>query len=756
VSSLPKQLSHFQQSIKTRFDDSKRVLSFSEYFAFCEENPYPFLRNAPCFMLDAINHFGTEQQQVRGRSKTRYKIFNNEFSPIPSPVIGHEEVQERIYKILTGFARSGRANKVILMYGPNGSAKSSMARTLFEGLETYSATEEGMLYCFSWVFPHESFDRRSLAIGARNDDESLESFARLGADKIGAIVHSELHENPLLLIPKDERKKLYESWIDRVQDPEKKRRLESSKDSFLRSELSHKNSMIFDALLSNYAGDFSKVLKHVRVERYYLSTKFRKGLVTIEPQLAIDAAMRQISLDRSLSNLPPALQSLNLFQLEGHLIDGNRGAIEFNDLLKRPLEHYKYLLSTSETGSVSLGGILVFIDTVFVGSTNDRQLEAFREHPDYNSFKARIDLVKVPYLLRYSDEEKVYERILEMSASDKEVLPHTLKALALWATCSRLKRPSLKNKNSILTKVLEKLTPLEKAKLYDSGTLPDYLDDEQRRELKGHIEELVSEHQNVPYYEGLLGPSARELKTLIQLAAQNQSYPTVGPNAIFDELRQLVRRQQDFEYLRQEAVAGYHDYESLIEVVRQEWLDWVEEEMRTVLEFEDLVQIRDFVGRYVFQVTRLVRGEKIKNRITGQNEEPDQTLMKEFEGLAGISADIENFRKNIISRLGAWSIENLKESAHPKELPFDKIFPDLMEKIQSHHREQTNAKIKAMGKVILDANGFDGALDSGRTEKLSETIQWAVKAHRGLRERYGYGPKGATEALVALIKARFV
>ncbi len=711
-------------------------------------------------MMDAIQHFGTEDHSVRGRKRRRFKIFNNNFGPTSDPVVGHEDVQDRLLKILTGFARSGRANKLILMYGPNGSAKSSLARALFEGLEAYSATEDGMLYCFSWVFPHESFDRRSLAIGNRNnEDEAVESYARLPADKVGAIVHSELHENPLLLIPKEERRRLYESWMAQITDPEKRHRLEASRDSFLRSELSHKNSMIFDALLANYSGDFSKVLKHVRVERYYLSTKFRKGLVTIEPQLAIDAAMRQISLDRSLSNLPPALQSLNLFQLEGHLVDGNRGAIEFNDLLKRPLEHYKYLLSTTETGSVSLGGILVFIDTVFVGSTNDRQLEAFREHPDFNSFKARIELVKVPYLLRYSEEERIYQRSLHMAAGEKEILPHTLKALALWAVCSRLKRPSLKNKNATLTKVLEKLSPLEKAKIYDDGILPDHLDDEQRRELKGHIEELVAEHQGIPYYEGLLGPSARELKTLIQLAAQNHNYPTVGPNAVFDELRQLVKRQQDFEYLRQEPVAGYHDYEGLIEIVRQEWLNWVEEEMRTVLEFEDLAQIHDFVGRYVFQVTRLVRGEKIKNRITGQNEEPDQTLMKEFEGLAGISGDISEFRKNIISRLGAWSVENLRDpSQPPKELPFNKIFPDLVEKIQFHHRESTNAKIRAMGQALMDTNGFDETLNVDKRDltKLSEPIQWAVKAHSGLRSRYGYGAKGATEALVALMRARFL
>jgi hypothetical protein len=45
-------------------------------------------------MLDAINHFGTESESIRGRNRMRFKIFDNEFNPIPNPVIGHEDVQD--------------------------------------------------------------------------------------------------------------------------------------------------------------------------------------------------------------------------------------------------------------------------------------------------------------------------------------------------------------------------------------------------------------------------------------------------------------------------------------------------------------------------------------------------------------------------------------------------------------------------------------------------------------------------------------
>ncbi len=751
------ELDNIQSTVKTRFEDSKRVLSFEEYFDLCRKQPYRFTRNAAAYICDAIDFSGTEDVKVRRHQERRYTIFNHTSVESPTPLVGHEAVQQRLVKILRGFSHAGRADKLILMHGPNGSAKSSLVRILYDGIEDYSQREEGMAFSFSWVFPHDSYDRRTLGIGPKATENFADSYARLEQDQIGAIVRSELSENPLYLVPRTEREALFDSWLSSATSPAEHKRLEICRESFLRAELSHKNSLIFEALMNNYGGDISKVLRHVRVERLYLSTRLRKGLVTIEPQLAVDAGMRQVTLDRSLANLPASLQSLNLFQLEGHLIDGNRGMVEFNDLLKRPIEHFKYLLSTSETGTLSLGGILVFLDTVFIGSTNDRQLEAFREHPEYNSFKARIELVKVPYLLRFSEEEKIYLDTARKAAGSKEIVPHTTKLLALWAVAARLKKPLLKNKNALLSKVLESLSPIDKALIYNSGEVPESLSEEQRRELRGHIEELAAEHQRLPYYEGLLGPSARELKALLQITAQNDQFPTLSPNAIFAELRELVKRPQDFEYLRQESIGLYHNFEGLIEEVRKVWLDWVEEEMRESLDLEQNHQLREFLKNYVFHTTHHVRGEKIRNRVTGKSEDPDASLMKEFEQLAAVpSGASAEFRKNIIARLGAWSVDNSKRIMGD-ELPYVEIFPDLMEKLVGHFRESQNSKIRSMGALVLDLKEIEAVTEaSSDAQQLSESRQMLMKVYKGLQERFGYGPKGAQEALVELIKARYV
>lgn len=744
------------QSIKTRFEESKRVLTFDEFLDLAHEIPHLVLRDAANYLLDATGYFGTEKVNIRASEVQRLKLFNHAFSERPQPVYGQEAAGNRLLQILTGFVRSGRTNKLIVLHGPNGSAKTSLIRTLFDGLEAYSKTSEGRIFHFSWIFPTESYEKGSLGIGARRDSSAApptSSFARLDPERVGAIVRSELHENPLYLIPREERKDIFDQWWKSC--PKNGRvGLERLRDSFFQGELSHKNALIFEALLNDYSGDFKRVLRHVRVERLFLSRRFRRGLVSVEPQFGVDAQIRQVTLDRSMANLPPALQSLNLFQLEGDLVDGNRCIVEFNDFLKRPLEHFKYLLGTCESGTVNLGHVVAFLDTVLVATTDERHLEAFREHPEYPSFKSRLEFIRVPYLLRFSDEEKIYRTSAEAAKGPKELMPHTTKVLALWAVLTRLKRPLLKNKNSVLTRILENLTPLAKAKLYDSGELPEKLSDEERKELKGHIEELIEEQQNQPYYEGLLGASARELKAVIQMASQNDQFPTLGPNAILAELRKIVKRPMDFEYLRLEPNQGYHAFEDLIGVVFEEWMNWVDREMRICFEFQSEAQFLETLTRYMTHATAHVSGEKLKNRITGQNEVADIDLMLDFENKVGASGDIEEFRKNLISRLGAWSVENAGWDKK-KGLPYERIFPDLLEKLSIKHHEAQVSRIKEIGAVLIDANALESA-DKDSSGTLGENSQMALKAFRGLQEKFGYGPAGAKEALVTLMKARYV
>ena len=85
---------------------------------------------------------------------------------------------------------------------------------------------------------------------------------------------------------------------------------------------------------------------------------------------------------------PAALQHLSLFETGGPLNDANRGVVEFNDLLKRPIEAWKYLLVATEQAQASLDHVSVFLDVVMIASSNELHLDHFKQHPDWPSFLA--------------------------------------------------------------------------------------------------------------------------------------------------------------------------------------------------------------------------------------------------------------------------------------------------------------------------------------------------------------------------------
>ena len=227
-------LDSIKETFKTRFEKSKRVLSFDEYLDLVFEKPYGHLRSSSHYIVNALEHFGSESISVRGNSQRRFKVFDNAFSESPAPVIGQEAVQNSVFQIFTSFVRSGKADKLIVLHGPNGSAKSSMVRALYRGLEHYSQLDEGALFQFSWIFPVDSLEKSTLGIGTKRDAlDSIESFSKLEQEKIGAIVRSELRESPLALIPFEDRKKLFENWVKSASSEEAKAKLENLRDHFL-------------------------------------------------------------------------------------------------------------------------------------------------------------------------------------------------------------------------------------------------------------------------------------------------------------------------------------------------------------------------------------------------------------------------------------------------------------------------------------------------------------------------------------------
>lgn len=747
-------LSSIDQTLRKEFDSNRRILSFDEYLALLAEQPEKQLRGSAQYVADMMDHFGKDpvaSPETAGFSGLqqnhplhRYRVFDFPIDGVTPKVIGQERVQNQIYKVVKSFARQGVNNKLILLHGPNGSAKSSVIHSLMGGIERYSKEREGALYGINWIFPIERYTKGGIGINTYPaTKEAHTTFAKLPDEEIACRIPCELNDHPFLLIPREQR----EPFLVKLLGAERAASLLQSMPQYLsKGGLCHRCKQIFDTLITTNGGDFRKILMHIQIERNYFSRRYRKGVVTIEPQLHVDAQYHQLSYNKSMASLPPSLQGLNLFALTGDLIDANRGIVEYSDLLKRPVDSFKYLLSACETGAVNIGNSIAYLDSVMLGSTNEVQLDAFKEFPDFTSFKARIELIRVPYLLSTHQEEQIYAPQLPQTAGEKHVAPHVAWTVALWAVLSRLKKPNSINYAPNISTLMSSLTPLEKAKLYDTGDMPASLTPEDRKILRSSLRKIKEEYSNIPYYEGRMGASAREIKSLLFDAAQNSEFPCLSPLAVMKELEEFVKRVTEYEFLKQEVKDGFHDASEFINTVKQEYVNRVDREVRDSIGLYDSAQWEDFLKKYVQQVSLVLKKEKVKNPITGKMEDPDFALISEFEKIVEAPtepADREGFRQSMISQVGAWSLDHLHEA-----MVYAKVFPELWKKLEKHYYATQKDLLAKMSDALLvyDSDEITGASEGGILAR--NTVS-------NMKAKLGYCPLCAKEVIIFLMRQRY-
>ncbi len=711
------------------------LLAFDDYMSLFEKNPQKELRPTNIFLRDMFDYYGVNPNGS-------FKLFSREHADAP-PVHGQVRTQKKIYQFLQNFMEEGFNNKFILLIGPNGSSKSSLIKKIMLSAEDYAATDEGALFSFSWIFPIDQFTKGSLGLSGGQSDRHLNSYAFLEDKDISAIMTSELKDHPLLLIPIKTRQKLIEDAFKK--DPN---RLGEVKKSYLyNGDLSQRNRLIFDALLKNYKGDYKEVFKHIRVERLFINRRYSIGATTIEPQLHVDAHLQQITMDRRLASLPPSLQSLNLFSLSGEVVLANRGILEFSDLLKRPLDTFKYLLMTMESKTINLQGILTELDIFFIGSSNEIHFAAFKQHPDYNSFKGRFNFLKVPYLMSYKEEEKIYIEQINKLKEQTSFEPHSLNALCLWAVMTRMRAPTSKNyKDEKLGKIAEKLTPLEKCLLYADKETPDAIDSESKQILKMGLEDVFNEFENDSMYEGKFGISPREVKQIIYDLAY--SHKNVTFVEVLETLKILNEKKSEYDFLNITHQGDFHNPKIFLDQIEEHCLDILDNEVRESLGLIDERSYEDYVSRYILSINAVIKGEKVKNTVTGKFESPDSYFIKEFESNVHINESPEKFRSNLIARLGAYALDN-----PGKPIQYIKVFEDLADLLQESFRKEQKKIIDRIGTslVLYLAEKKDGS-SSGLEASVKEQITTMI---RTLQLKYQYSEDGAIASMQHLLKTRY-
>jgi serine protein kinase len=740
-------LSGIGTGVRSAFVENRSLLSYDEYLQAFIDEPRLHARSAAQYLRDVLDHFGSEERETPVGTVRRWRLFDLPFEPDGHAlrIAGQEEVQAALYRTLGTFVRSGRVNKVVLLHGPNGSAKSSLVRAFVRGMEAYSRTAPGALYRFHWIFPSDRKLRSGgFGFSQRADGGELASFAHVDPDAIDARLSCPMKDHPLLLIPRDERRRLLE---ERCRPTAREGTQETDfvlSEYLLGGEPCHTCRQVHDALLGAYRGDWLKVLRHVQVERFYVSARYQQAAVTVEPQLSVDAGCRQVTADRSIAALPPALHALSLFEPQGPLVAANRGVIEYSDLLKRNPEAFKYLLGTSETGRVALDPFVLQLDVVLLASANEKQLAAFKQTPEFASFKGRLELIRVPYLRRASVEREIYDQQITPASIGKHVAPHATEVASLWAVLTRLTRPRAERHEGELRAAVEDLAPLEKLRVYDgtSSGLPLA----RAKILRKHAPDLYRESDGQPAYEGRSGASAREVKTALFHAAQATGGRCLTPIAVLEELQALCRDKTVHEFLQQEVNEGYEDHEEFVRVVEAEYLDAIDDEIRDSMGLVSESQYQELFVRYVTLVSHWIKGERVRHPVTGEYEPADEQRMAEIEGIVMAPGDERrDFRRGLVSAIGAFRLD------HPgaATIEYAAIFPELFRRLRDHYFEERKRQLRRGREDVLRY------LSDERSSLDEKTRGQVERTLRAMRERHGYCEQCAQDAILFLMRRRY-
>ena len=117
------------------FQDLHWEGSFAQYLELVRQNPN-ISRNAFQRMYDMIVGFGTSQFMEYKKEVTHYKFFEDPFDNGKDAVFGLDVHLMKLVNFLRSAALGyGTEKRVLLLHGPVGSAKSTIARLLKKGIE---------------------------------------------------------------------------------------------------------------------------------------------------------------------------------------------------------------------------------------------------------------------------------------------------------------------------------------------------------------------------------------------------------------------------------------------------------------------------------------------------------------------------------------------------------------------------------------------------------------------------------------------
>src|SRR6266571_1280638 len=574
---------------------------FADYVEIVLQSP-KVARNGYQRLYDMILSHGVAEYTRHHEKYAHYHIFDDPVDGGRDAVFGLDPPLMRLVNNVKSAAFGyGTEKRILLLHGPVGSSKSTIARILKKGTEVYSTTKEGALYTYGW----------------RTDPAST------GQD---GVQWCPMHEEPLHLVPLEAQDTIY-AEINRRTDPRDYRIVPTG-------NLCPFCRKIYQDLMTQYDANWERLTRHVVVRRLILSEKDRVGIGPFQPKDEKNQDSTELTGDLNYRKIAEygTDSDPRAFNFDGELNIANRGIIEFIEILKLDVAFLYDLLGASQEHKIKPKKFpQTDIDEVILGHTNEPEYRRLQNNEFMEALRDRTVKIDVPYVTRLKDEIRIYEKDFNSDrVKGKHIAPHTIEIAAMWAVLTRLVQPKHAS-----------LTLLQKLKLYNGKTLPGFTED--------NVVDLKREAVN----EGMYGISPRYIQDKVSNAlVAHPDEDCVNPFMVLHELEaglrhhSLITSQEQLQHCKE-----------LLSVVSEEYKNNVKNEVQRAIAADEDALTR-LCSNYIDHVKAYTQREKVRNRYTGNYEEPDERLMRSVEEKIDIpEGRKDDFRREIMNYIGALALD---------------------------------------------------------------------------------------------------